>query len=388
MNVTASNPGGSGTVQSWVALLGQRDTPVDGVDDYCTFLGHALAPRRIELKQVRVDWDKKGWVSSLLQLRRDRAAWQESWVLLQYTALGWSRRGFPLGALAALAILRVHRARAAVVFHEPFHQGAGTRWIDRIRCSFQDWVIQRLYLMSEKSIFTIPLETIPWLPKDKTKAAFIPIGANIPERLLRTQTARDRNGARKTVAIFCLNPGSSPSPEVADLAYAARNAQREGVPTRLVILGRGTDVMQAEIKEALAGSEVEVSILGMLPPEEVSEVLSKASALLFVGGLLSQTRGSALAGLACGLPIVGYAGAVAGTPMEEAGIELAPYRNREALGTCLVRVLKDEALQVLLREKSCRAQEKYFSWSTIAREFTEALGLDAEERKLRLSKTS
>jgi glycosyltransferase involved in cell wall biosynthesis len=330
------------------------------------------------LKQVRVDWDKKGWISSWLELRRDCAAWPRSWVLLQYTALGWSRRGFPFGALIALAILRRSHARAVVVFHEPFHQGAGTRWIDRIRFAFQDWVIQKLYRMSAKSIFTIPLETVAWLPKGETKAAFIPIGANIPERLSRTQPARDRNGAVKTVAVFCLSPGPNRSLEVADLSCAALNAQREGIPTRLVILGRGTLDLESEITEAMAGSEIGVAILGRLPAEEVSEELSKASALLFVCGLVSQRRGSALAGLACGLPIVGYAGAVAGTPMEEAGLELAPYRNREALAVCLARVLKDEALQTQLRDKSCRAQEKYFSWGAIARKYTEAFSLDTE----------
>jgi glycosyltransferase involved in cell wall biosynthesis len=378
MDVTVSNPAGSDSVQTWVALLGRRDRPVDGVEDYCTFLGRALAPHAVDFKQVRVDWEKKGWVRSLLKLRRDCAAWDGNWVILQYTALGWSRRGFPLGALAALAILKRRHARAVVVFHEPFHQEVGTRWIDRIRCSFQDWVIRRLYRVSEKSIFTIPLEVIPWLPKDKAKAAFIPIGANIPERLSRTQPASGRNGARKTVAVFCMSPGLRPSPEVADLACAARIAQREGVSTRLVVLGRGTDVMQSEIRNALAGSDIEVSILGRLPAEEVSEVLSQASALLFVGGHLSQRRGSALAGIACGLPIVGYAGAAAGTPMEEAGVELVPYRNREALGACLARVLKDEALQAQLREKSCQAQKRHFSWSMIARKYIQTLSLGTE----------
>ncbi len=32
-----------------VALLGRPDTPTDGVEDYCIFLGRALAARGIEL---------------------------------------------------------------------------------------------------------------------------------------------------------------------------------------------------------------------------------------------------------------------------------------------------------------------------------------------------
>jgi hypothetical protein len=54
--------------------------------------------------------------------------------------------------------------------------------------------------------------------------------------------------------------------------------------------------------------------------------------MLCVRGKLFPRRGSALAGIACGLPIIAYAGATEGTPLAEAGIELVPYRDCEVLG--------------------------------------------------------
>src|SRR5579859_6478733 len=88
----------------WVALLGRRDIPVDGVEDYCTFLAAGLARQGVQLTQVRVKWVERGWVGALRQLGREVKAWRGRWVLLQYTALAWSRRGFPVWTLAVLRL--------------------------------------------------------------------------------------------------------------------------------------------------------------------------------------------------------------------------------------------------------------------------------------------
>ena len=159
--------------------------PTDGVEDYCTFLGRALAQRGVKLDLARVEWFDRGWVPALWRLWRESAAWRGRWVLVQYTGLGWSRRGFPIGILAALAILRRRGCRCAMVFHEFTRQSGGTRRIDRMRGDCQQWVIERLYRGSMKCIFTVPLEKVGWLPQGDRKSAFIPIGANIPERLDR-----------------------------------------------------------------------------------------------------------------------------------------------------------------------------------------------------------
>jgi glycosyltransferase involved in cell wall biosynthesis len=362
-------------MDSVIALLGQKDTPTDGLEDYCTFLAGALAQRGVDLKQVRVDWAARGWLGALRQLWRDSAAWRGSRVLMQYTALSWSKRGFPFPALAVLALLRRRGARCAVVFHEAWHQGYPSRWIDRFRAACQDWTIRKLHRGAAKGVFTISLHAIPWLARHSETAAFIPIGANIPERFSPLDRTLE-NGRVRTVAIFCLSLDRNRAAEVEDVAFALRHALDHAVPVRLVLLGKGSHEARPEIERALPGG-VKVSSLGMLPAEEIAETLCEASALLCVYGRVSQTRGSVLAGVACGLPIVGYSGIVKGTPMEEAGVELVPYRDRHALAAALLHVLSDHRLQESLRNRSREAQKRYFSWDAIADGYIEALALDA-----------
>jgi hypothetical protein len=43
-----------------IALLGRQDTPTDGLEDYCTFLGEALSRRGVGLQKFRVDFAGRG----------------------------------------------------------------------------------------------------------------------------------------------------------------------------------------------------------------------------------------------------------------------------------------------------------------------------------------
>jgi glycosyltransferase involved in cell wall biosynthesis len=357
--------------KSLVALLGRPDTPTDGVADYCTFLAKALDARGIQMSLAPVRWMEDGWFNGLRQLWHESAEWRGQWVLLQYTALGWSRRGFPLGAVAALAILRRRGVRCAVVFHEPYRQiEHSPRWIDRIRGACQDWTVRALYRRTEKAVFADPLETITWLPKNRTKAAYIPIGANIPEALPRRNN--DRN-SQKTVAIFCLSNAPNRQREINDISQAMNLAAANGIRLRVVFLGRGTAEATEDIGHAFQKSSVEVLNLGLRSAEQISRVLSESDAMLCVRGKLFPRRGSALAGIACGVPIIAYAGLAEGTPLAEAGIELVPYGDREALGGALARVLGDQYYWRELHEKNLRVQRKYFAWDRIASDFANAL---------------
>jgi glycosyltransferase involved in cell wall biosynthesis len=359
-----------------VALLGRRDTPVDGVEDYCTFLGEALGRRGVQLTKVRVNWIDEGWFGALRQLRRDSLEWRDRWVLLQYTALGWSRRGFPVWALIMQRTLRRRGVRTAAVFHEIYRQSERSpRLIDKIRGGFQDWVIRKLYEGCHTAIFVDPIATIRWLPKSDTKSIFVPIGANIPEPAERSEPAREERSATKTVAIFCLTEPPKQQTEIADIAYAVRCAASQISRMRVIFLGRGTAEAKEEIERAFSGTEAEVRNLGLVSAAEISEILTRADAMLCVRGRITPRRGSVMAGVACGVPIAGYGGVAEGTPLAEAGIEFVPYRDREALGGALTRILEDSHLHASLRERSLRAQRKYFSWDAIAGSLATSLGL-------------
>lgn len=358
-----------------IALLGRRDAPVDGVEDYCTFLGEGLARRGVQLTKVHVNWFDQGWLRALQQLRRESSGWRGGWVLLQYTALGWSRRGFPVWALIVLRILRRRGVRTAVVFHEPYRQGE--RWprlIDRIRGKCQDWVIRKLYQDCQTPVFVDPVATITWLPKRDTKSVFVPIGANIREPRADSGVGREL-GATKTVAIFCVTEPPKMQIEIGDIAHAVRGAAGRIPQMRVVFLGRGTAEAKEEIERAFRGAAVEVCNLGLVSAAEISETLARADAMLCVRGMITPRRGSVMAGIACGAPIVGYGGVAEATPLAEAGIEFVPYRDREALARALTQILEDSHLHASLHEKNLRAQRKYFSWDAIAASLTASLGV-------------
>ncbi len=144
MVTLVSTPKASIFPERVVLLLGKRDTPADGVQDYCEYLAQALQRRGIQTEIARVEWHSEGWIRALRTLRAESAKWEGTWVVLQYTALSWSRRGFPLGALAVLRSLRRRKLRCAAVFHESRRQG-GAKWAGQVRGAFQDWVIRQIY---------------------------------------------------------------------------------------------------------------------------------------------------------------------------------------------------------------------------------------------------
>jgi glycosyltransferase involved in cell wall biosynthesis len=356
-----------------IVLLGRRDTPTDGVEDYCTFLAAALRRRGVDVEKVRVEWRERGWMRSLTHLWREAADWRGQWVILQFTSLAWSRRGFPLAAVAVILVVRSRGARAGVLFHEPSGY-EGMRTIDRLRRSCQRWVLRQLYDLTERPIFADPLEKIEWLPVNASKAVSIPIGASVPELSPMRANLGSRNGDPKTVAIYCVGELPYRAFELEDISLAVASLASKGFKLKVVFLGRGTPEAQVDIENAFRGIPVEVSNLGIVSAEKVSRVLSESDAMLCVRGRLFPRRSSALAGIACGVPIVAYAGAAEGTPFAAAGVDLVPYRDAAALSCSLGRVLGDRNYWQELHLRSVRAFQEYFCWDAIAKNFISALG--------------
>jgi glycosyltransferase involved in cell wall biosynthesis len=338
------------------------------VADYCAFLAKALEARGIQMSLARVRWMEDGWFNGLLELWRECLGWRGQWVILQYTALSWSRHGFPFGAVAILAILRRRGVRCAVVFHEAERQG-GLGRLRGIRGACQDWVIRKLYRGATKGIFTAPLETVAWLPTGKDKAAFIPIGANIPERACR-RDAPALTAKEKTVIVFGVTGSAEAAArEVNDISSVMLVACKTLGRLRLVVVGRGADEARELFAKALHGGNVEVVVRGVLPAEEIAREFESADALLFVRGAVTTRRGSAMAGIASGVPIVGYwDGSIHGF-LEEAGVEWSPLHDREGLTRGLIRVLSDSGRWMELHERNLKVQRNYLSWGRIAERF-------------------
>jgi glycosyltransferase involved in cell wall biosynthesis len=355
-----------------VALLGRRDAPTDAVEEYCRYLGAALYAHGIVMELVRVPWAELGWSGALRKLRQQARSWRGQWVLMQYTALAWSARGFPLRFLRIVKVLREAGARVGVVYHdaEPF---AGTRVIDKVRQRSQLHTMRQILRASDLAVFTVPPEKLSWRVDRHKNVVFIPVGANLPAAAENPSSQSTSRDGPLTVAVFGITGGAAGVEETSRIVEAVRFATKHVARLRLVVLGRNSESAEASLRQALRDVAVEIQVRGVLPAHDVACALSASDVLFFVRGPVSSRRGSAIAGLACGLPMIAYAGSETAPPVTDAGVVLiAPQKNAE-LGEALVRVLTDQNYRASLAERSRVAYEQHFAWHAIAARYNECL---------------
>lgn len=358
--------------QRVIALLGKRDAPTDAVEEYCRYLSEALRAHNYELVLNRVEWEERGWRTALRSLRRRARGWRDAWVLVQYTALAWSARGFPGRFLRVLKILKTAGVRAGVVYHdvEPF---AGDRLIDRVRRSAQLRTMRAALALSDVAIFTVPMEKLSWIENHSGKTVFIPVGANLPISSGAPPRARTSSEGKLSIAVFGITGGEAGKQEVERIVAAVRFAASRVKNLRLVVLGRDAQAAETDLRQAVAATDVELRMLGILSAEEVVKTLTASDVLLFVRGPISTRRGSAIAGIACGLPVIAYEGPETAAPITQAGLALFSPQRKGDLGEVLLRVLEDTHYRTALAQQSWLAQREHFSWPAIAARYAEFL---------------
>ena len=358
--------------QKCIALLGRRDVPTDAVEEYCLYLGEALRAHDFDLELVRVSWVEDGWPAAMRELVRRAGAWRGRWVLVQYTALSWSERGFPLRFLRVLRILRQAGAQVAMIYHDvlPYH---GSRTIDKLRRRAQIHAMNEALRSCDLGVFTVPVSKIPWIANKHTRAVFIPVGANLPEPETAWTVQRGDAERLPAIAVFGITGGEGGIWEIASISEALQIVAERLGKLRLVVMGRHSDTAEKALRNLMDKSPIEVSALGVLPAEEIVQHMAGCDVLLFVRGGISSRRGSAIAGIACGLPVVALDGPETASPITEAGVVFADPKRQRGLGEALLKVLSDEEYRASLAERSRRAQEKYFSWKAIAARYAEVL---------------
>jgi len=355
-----------------VAVLGRPDTPTDAVEEYCHYLASAVAEQGTSLQVARVKWAEKGWRTALGELSEGFPSRENSWFLLQYTALAWSRRGFSWRFLNVIRHLKKRGARCAIVFHDA-ETYFGSRLVDRVRRAVQLHTMRNALRLADFSIFTIPPEKIPWIVGPSQKTVFIPVGANLSSPELGWRKMGANNAASPTIAVFSLSEGSVGAGEVRQIAEAALFAAERIGPLRILVLGRNSEIARIHLPESMGAAPVQVIVHGLLPSNEVVQTLGSCDAMLFVRGPLSTRRGSAIAGIACGLPVIARQGWETAPPATEAGIEFVRPEESNNFGPALVRVLADPSFRAQLARRSREAYARYFSWDVIASQFAAAM---------------
>lgn len=352
-----------------VLLLGRKDEPTDAVEEYCEYLCEALSNRSVNGEIVRVAWHERGWKGALDELRWKAADWRGRWVFLQYTALAWSGRGFPQRVQSVLSVLRNAGTRLGVVFHdvEPF---AGKRAVDVLRRQVQVKIMRLMLRMADLAVFTVSPDVVSWL-QSPSKAVFIPVGANLPET--RGDRKEANNSGVTRIAVYGITGGKAGSEECSEIAIALRFAVERGAQLELHVFGRGAAERESELRNKLKEVLVKLRFDGLLPADEVAVALRNSDATLFVRGSISSRRGSAIAGIACGKPVIAYRGRETAAPVTQAGVVLVNRANPAELCEAVLRIAKDPAYRDELSERNKRAQEMFFSWGAIADRYVEAM---------------
>ena len=363
-----------------IALLGRRDEPTDAVEEYCRLLGSALQEHSFSVELRRVPWNEHGWPASLNTLRLQAESWRDTWVLLQYTNLAWSLRGFPGRFLRVLRVLRKAGARIVVVFHDPEPFG-GTRLIDRLRRAVQLRVMRDAVAFSDCTVLTVPPERLSWLPDPPPTASFIPVGANLPQPLLEQD--HDEIHDPPTVAVYGITGGVPGDRETDEIIRVVRHATARVGKLRLLVFGRHAEVREISLRTGLQGLGVEVRVEGVIDADALVERFAASDVLLFLRGTISSRRGSAIAGIACGLPVIGLRGQETDAPITGAGVVLLENNvDSEALsqqfGETLAKILSDNTYRRDLAARSRSTQENSLSWPAIARRYAEMLRQQAK----------
>jgi len=396
-----------------IALLGHKDAPTDAVEEYCRYLGGALEAHDIQMHIRRVPWELHGWRQSLRALHLQSEGWRDTWVLVQYTALAWSARGFPLKFPRVLHMLKSAGARVAVVFHdvEPF---SSPRLIDQLRQCVQLRIMRRALEMADLAIFTVPLYKLSWLPFIPTNAVytdptapanrklspkalesvlgslapetlrklaagnnaadhpsplmlrshFIPVGPNLP--IPEEWQPSPRPNDIPTIGVFSITGGEQGAIETQKILAAVQHAAKTLGKLRLSVFGRHAEVRQEALRKSLANYPVELSVEGVLEDKQIVRCIRECDVLLFVRGGISTRRSSAIAGVSCGVPMVAFVGPETSWPFLDAGVILVSPSDPNELNDALVRLLANPELRSGFSRSSQIVYNEHFAWRVIA----------------------
>jgi hypothetical protein len=130
-----------------------------------------------------------------------------------------------------------------------FRRGIDQRFVC-LRGACQDWAIRAFYRFAARSNFTMLLQTINWLPTEQLKAAFIPIGANIPEPVA-CRRALPLPDEKKAVVVFGMMGATRMAREIAGIAGIMQEASKTLKKLRLVVVGRGSIEAREQLADAL-----------------------------------------------------------------------------------------------------------------------------------------
>ena len=168
--------------------------------------------------------------------------------------------------------------------------------------------------------------------------------------------------------------------EVNAIAHAVRHACAKIGELQLLVLGRGGKEAESLLRDRLASSGVRLRVDGLRSEREISVAWLAVTSCCLCEGRSSSRRGSGLAALACGLPIVAYQGNETACPLTEAGIAFVRQDDLVSLGNQLSALLLDRERRLDFGARNLAVFRQWFAWDRIAERWIDALGTDRVAR--------
>jgi glycosyltransferase involved in cell wall biosynthesis len=197
-----------------------------------------------------------------------------------------------------------------------------------------------------------------------SRATFhLPVGSNLPDKLAARAQMRHQLGPAEGSLVLAAFGTANPSRRLDYIVGAANALARLGTP--VVVLNLGSDAP----KLASLDGRIRLYEPGPLPDDKVASLLAAADIFLapFVDGV-STRRGSMMAALQQGLPIVGTLGVLTdGALKDEAdALRLVPVNRPDAFVEAVLELARDAEERLRVGNAGRALYESSFDWPVLA----------------------
>ncbi len=306
--------------------------------------------------------EDRGSVAGML--RRIEAE-RPDWVLLQYNPFSYGRQG--LNLQLPLAIARMKRRqpgiRFALMAHEPFVPL--TSWKFAVMTLWQRWQLWSLGRSADVLFFSID----PWARRFQRwfpgKPVFhLPVGSNIPRMPMPRESARARLGISETTTVLGVFGTFGGTRLLEEIKRAVLSVLQENKDALLLYIGPHGKV----VREAI--DNIPLITDGPLPPDEVSRRLAAVDIFLspFIDGV-STRRGSMMAALQHGLPVIGTDGSATDRILRGQhgqALLLAAVGDIDGFAAHASELQRNVELRACLGMQAQKLYEAEFAWDKIA----------------------
>lgn len=330
-------------------VVARRASQADGIRDYTRRLLLALREAAVE--------------TELLQWTGERPTGGDlDALVVQYNPFSFGRWGFAPRLPLFLARLRRmrRRPRIAVMFHETYVDMRSPSW-----ALMGSW--QRAQLIAVQAVADVQLCSIQrWTERLRRTARgrpvhHLPVASNLPDARVDRSRARRRLGVHAdTLVLSCLglrDPGRLQG-------HVLTAAHEAGAATSSVVL---LDLGPGERSVTQLAGNVSLHRTGFL--EEHDLAAHFAASDLFLAPLMdgvSTRRGSVMAALQHGVPVVGTAGHLTDDVLSDApGLMLVPVDSAPQFGRAVRTLIEDPERRVELGAAGRRLYESSFDWPVL-----------------------